>query len=120
EAAQAEHEPFFAAPTRPLTGPLTGPLSRPLTRPLTAPLTGPLTGPVRERGVHGSAVATRPLTDRQREVLSLIREGKTDRQIADTLGVSEHTVSAHVQGLHNRLGAPSRGEALALFGAVVE
>lgn len=37
------------------------------------------------------------LTDKQREVMALIAEGASDKEAADQLGVSFHTIRAHVQ-----------------------
>lgn len=51
------------------------------------------------------------LTVRQREVLDLLAEGKSNKQIAQSLGISEGTVKVHVNaafralGVHNRVSA---------------
>ena len=47
-----------------------------------------------------------PLTRRQMEILPLVAEGKTYREVADTLGVSLSTVHAHVQMMTARLPRP--------------
>ena len=52
--------------------------------------------------------ATEPLTARQREVADLIAQGLTNRQIAERLVVSPHTVERHVEHILNRLGLTSR------------
>jgi DNA-binding NarL/FixJ family response regulator len=54
-----------------------------------------------------------PLTPREREVLALLAEGLTNRQIADRLVVSEHTVHRHVTNLLRKLDLPSRTAAAA-------
>lgn len=54
------------------------------------------------------------LTPREREVLALIEDGATNRQIAQALVISEKTVSVHVSNLLGKLGAAHRGEAVAL------
>ncbi len=54
------------------------------------------------------------LTTREREVLGLIAEGKSQKQIAVALGISVKTVGAHVQNLLSKLGLHSRVEAVAL------
>jgi DNA-binding NarL/FixJ family response regulator len=46
-------------------------------------------------------------------VLRLIAAGKSNRQIASTLVVSEHTVARHVQNILAKLRAPSRTAATA-------
>ncbi|QMU73410.1 response regulator transcription factor [Streptacidiphilus sp. P02-A3a] len=51
------------------------------------------------------------LTRRQREVLLLIAEGASNRQIAETLVVSERTARTHVSDILARLGLASRTQA---------
>jgi NarL family two-component system response regulator LiaR len=64
--------------------------------------------------------ATRPpepghdLTDREREVLALVVDGLTNRQIAARLSVSPSTIKFHVGNVLSKLGAASRTEAAAL------
>jgi DNA-binding NarL/FixJ family response regulator len=58
--------------------------------------------------------AREPLTRREREVFSLVRQGLTNRQIAKTLWISESTVKVHVHHVLQKLGARSRTEAAAL------
>ena len=48
------------------------------------------------------------LTNRQLEVLKLIADGLTDKEIANKLEVSRHTVKAHTTSLRNLLGAKNR------------
>ena len=54
-----------------------------------------------------------PVTKREREVLQLLAEGLTNRQIAERLVVSEHTVHRHVTNILRKLGLPSRTAAAA-------
>jgi DNA-binding NarL/FixJ family response regulator len=53
-----------------------------------------------------------PLTPREREVLELLGQGLSNRQIAERLGVSEHTAKFHVASVSGKLGASSRTEAV--------
>jgi ATP/maltotriose-dependent transcriptional regulator MalT len=53
------------------------------------------------------------LTDREREVLSLVASGETNRQIATALGVSEHTIARHLSNIFDKLGVTSRTAASA-------
>lgn len=53
------------------------------------------------------------LTDREREVLSLVASGEANRQIATTLGISEHTVARHLSNIFDKLGVTSRTAASA-------
>ncbi len=55
------------------------------------------------------------LTERERETLALVAEGKTNAQIARRLRVSENTVKFHLQNLYLKLGVTNRTEAAALF-----
>lgn len=52
-----------------------------------------------------------PLTHRERQILSLLGEGKTNRNIARTLRVRERTVAFHVSNILRKLGVSSRVEA---------
>jgi DNA-binding NarL/FixJ family response regulator len=53
-----------------------------------------------------------PLTPREVEVLGLIAEGLSNRAIAGSLGISEHTVKFHVTSVMAKLDAQSRTEAV--------
>ena len=54
------------------------------------------------------------LTRREREVLGLVVEGQTNRQIADRLFITENTAGVHVSNILGKLGAASRTEAAAI------
>ncbi|MEV7378913.1 helix-turn-helix transcriptional regulator [Streptomyces lydicus] len=62
------------------------------------------------------------LTPRERDVLRLVAEGRSNRQIADALFISPKTASVHVSNILAKLGVSGRGEAgavahrLRLFG----
>ena len=53
-----------------------------------------------------------PLTHRELEVLSLIAEGKRNRDIADELVVTLETVKKHVSHIFDKLGTTNRTEAV--------
>jgi two-component system, NarL family, response regulator DevR len=53
------------------------------------------------------------LTEREREVLTLVARGYTNKQIADTLYVSEKTARNHVSHILDKLGLSRRSEAAA-------
>lgn len=55
-----------------------------------------------------------PLTPRERETLALLAQGKSDSEIALALGVAVRTASKHVENIRQKVGASSRGEAVAL------
>jgi DNA-binding NarL/FixJ family response regulator len=53
------------------------------------------------------------LSPREREVLELVAHGLTDREIAEQLIVSPHTVHRHVANMRHKLGRESRTAAVA-------
>jgi ATP/maltotriose-dependent transcriptional regulator MalT len=57
---------------------------------------------------EGGGPGAPPVTRREREVLGLLAEGLTNRQIAERLVVSEHTVHRHVTNILRKLELPSR------------
>ena len=54
------------------------------------------------------------LTPREQEVLALVAYGRTNRQIADELFISENTAGVHVSNILGKLDVKGRGEAAAL------
>ena len=58
----------------------------------------------------------RPLSARQRQVLDLLRQGLTTRQIAARLRISVRTVHFHVSALKSALGAETRAQTIWLAG----
>jgi DNA-binding NarL/FixJ family response regulator len=56
------------------------------------------------------------LSPREREVLALVAQGMTNRQIAEQLVISEHTARNHVASILDKLGLSSRAAAAALAG----
>jgi DNA-binding NarL/FixJ family response regulator len=61
-----------------------------------------------------SPVASLGLTRREREVLALLAEGRTNRQIGQALFITEKTASLHVSHILAKLGVAGRGEAAAV------
>ena len=53
------------------------------------------------------------LSPRQRDVLICLMEGDSEKQVAQRLNLSQHTVHDYVKVLHTRFGVRSRGELLA-------
>jgi DNA-binding CsgD family transcriptional regulator len=51
------------------------------------------------------------LTLREVEILRLVTSGRTNRQLAEELGVSTRTVDAHLRSIYAKLGVKSRSAA---------
>jgi DNA-binding NarL/FixJ family response regulator len=62
---------------------------------------------------NGAPASELRLTPREREVLGLLAEGRSQAEIADALVISPKTVSTHVQRLLGKLGVHSRTQAVA-------
>ncbi|HET6508121.1 MAG TPA: response regulator transcription factor [Baekduia sp.] len=66
-----------------------------------------------EPDTAATAGATRPpLTPREREVLELVATGATNREIAERLHLSPHTVKEHTSSLYRKLEARNRADAV--------
>jgi LuxR family transcriptional regulator, maltose regulon positive regulatory protein len=65
-------------------------------------------------GGRSAAAKRAGMTRREVEVLSLVAQGLSNRQIAERLVVSEHTVHRHLANIYVRLGVSSRAAAVAL------
>jgi DNA-binding NarL/FixJ family response regulator len=73
------------------------------------------------RGASGVAgalaretVSAPVLTPREREILALLADGLSNKQIAARLGISTNTVKTHLELLFDKLDASSRTEAVTL------
>jgi LuxR family maltose regulon positive regulatory protein len=53
-----------------------------------------------------------PLTDREYEILVLIAQGLSNRDIADRLFVEVSTVKRHINNCYGKLGVSSRAQAI--------
>lgn len=58
------------------------------------------------------------LTDREAEVLDLVGRGMTNREIADQLSLSHHTIARHLANARDKLGATNRAHAAVRLGQV--
>jgi len=61
-----------------------------------------------------SPAASLGLTEREAEVLALVAEGRTNRQIGQALFITPKTASIHVSRILAKLGVAGRGEAAAI------
>ena len=59
----------------------------------------------------GSQPLIKPLTDREMDVMLLLGERQTDREIAETLVISVSTVRSHTKSIYGKLGVNNRRQA---------
>ena len=62
----------------------------------------------------GSRGRSGVLSEREREVLRLIAQGQSNKQIGRQLSITERTVKFHVTSIFNKLGADNRAQAIAV------
>ncbi|MGJ5179784.1 response regulator transcription factor [Bradyrhizobium oligotrophicum] len=75
---------------------------------------GPDSGDTAERSAIGDRRSdTFQLTARERDVLALMAEGCSNKEIARSLGISVHTAKFHVGSLLDKLDATGRTDAVA-------
>jgi two-component system nitrate/nitrite response regulator NarL len=98
----------FEALVRSLEGAAQGQaaLSRELTARVLSHLSGPLAAPA------AGPFADR-LSDREREIISHLARGASNKQIARSLSLSEHTVRSHITNILHKLNLDNRVQAAA-------
>ena len=70
--------------------------------------------PLQERSIErGERIYPDGLTEREVEVLRLIAQGKTSKQIAEELFIAVKTVNTHIQNLYEKTGSANRADATA-------
>ena len=57
----------------------------------------------------------RDLSNREREICCLIKDGLSDAEIAGSLFISLHTVRSHTKSVHQKLEVQTRGKLVALL-----
>jgi transcriptional regulator EpsA len=72
-------------------------------------LVGVVSKSTQSRPASGNAL----ITDRERQILSLVREGHSNQQIGEQLSISALTVKNHVQKILRKLSAVNRAQAVA-------
>jgi len=81
----------------------------------------PMTGLIARKVVHffkqlGQALPElEKLSPREREILDLLSEGASYKEIASTLSLSIHTIRMHIRGIYRKLHVHSRGEVVAKY-----
>lgn len=61
------------------------------------------------------SAATSELTERETEVLQLIQEGHTNKQVAQSLKITPDTVKFHIKNIYEKLKVSSRAELFKLY-----
>jgi LuxR family maltose regulon positive regulatory protein len=90
-------------------------LSKFLTRGISKPYVSELLAAFRESdivSIPGTQLVD-PLSDRELEVLSLIADGLSNREIAEKLVVAVSTIKTHVNHIYRKLDVNSRTQAIA-------
>ena len=59
-----------------------------------------------------TAPENNPLSARETEILQLLAKGMSFNEIGEILGISPHTVTAHIKKIYRKLAVHSRGEAV--------
>jgi len=70
--------------------------------------------PPRAPAAPGGEPRRMPITARERQVLQGVREGQSNQQIGESLGISALTVKNHIQKILRKLGAHNRAQAVAM------
>lgn len=60
------------------------------------------------------APTSTPLSKREREILQMVANGSTTKEVARDLGISPHTVKTHLERIFEKLGANDRAQAVAI------
>jgi DNA-binding NarL/FixJ family response regulator len=66
--------------------------------------------PGQQIATHGSTVVPPRMTRRERQVVSLALQGRTNREIGETLFIGERTVETHLSNAYRKLGVESKVE----------
>jgi transcriptional regulator EpsA len=77
-------------------------------RELATPTPGTRSASTVSKGVEGKGV-----TEREKQILSWVREGKSNHEIADILSLSPLTVKNHIQKILRKMGCSNRAQAVA-------
>ena len=83
----------------------------PMSRNMAAHVLAQLAGTGRRRGQPAGVADGWELSSREEEVLRLLADGLTDREIADRLVISPRTVETHVGNVLRKLGVRNRAQA---------
>ena len=94
--------------------PMSGKIARLVIQAFKKPLAAPPPVAPKATGTTASG-ADAELTPRENQVLQLLLDGLLYKEIADTMGVSGHTVNFHIQKIYHKLHCRSRAQVVARF-----
>lgn len=63
---------------------------------------------------HATTTSPEELTEREHEVLAMLAEGLSNKEISSRLSISTHTVKFHISSILGKMGATSRTEAVSI------
>jgi DNA-binding NarL/FixJ family response regulator len=92
--------------------PMSGKIARLVIQAFKKPLPAP---PTEAPPEAAPSPAEAELTAREKEVLHLLLDGLLYKEIAETMGVSSHTVNFHIQKIYQKLHCRSRAQVVARF-----
>jgi DNA-binding CsgD family transcriptional regulator len=69
--------------------------------------------PAQTRSIDSVSSGSAPLTDREQQVLRLLAEGASNKEIARQFSLSVHTVERHIANIYSKIGVRNRAEATA-------
>lgn len=70
-------------------------------------------------GRAAAPILSEPLSYREKEIYSLLLQGCRNREIAESLAISENTVKFHLKNLYAKLGVANRTRAISISGAEI-
>jgi DNA-binding NarL/FixJ family response regulator len=68
---------------------------------------------ISSRQLYRSAEMQEGLTEREVEILQVVAQGKSNKEVGELLHISPHTVQVHLRNIYGKLGVNSRTEAVA-------
>lgn len=68
-----------------------------------------------QESIASSIVPLSPLTEREKEILLQILEGKTNKEISEACFISENTVKTHLKRIYSKYDVSSRAELISLL-----
>jgi len=87
-------------------------VARSVLRAIRSRMGGSTTGGSTTTPARSPSAENNPLSARETEILQLLAKGMSFNEIGEILGISPHTVTAHIKKIYRKLAVHSRGEAV--------